>query len=121
MRTRAGYTNDNGLVPWLVKTDSNGVVSWNQTYSEFRNGLFKKYLIQTNDGGFALVGDAGVGLPQGILVKTDSSGNVQWSVANGPSAIAFSVIQSADGGYVFGGTYTSSASSTSSWVIKTTP
>jgi hypothetical protein len=116
----AGYANDNGLMPWLVKTDSNGVVLWNQTYSEFGGGLIRD-LIQTSDGGFAFAGDVGSGLPEGILVKTDSSGNVQWSVANGPSAIAFSVIQTADGGYVFAGTYTSSASSTSSWVIKTTP
>ena len=116
----AGYANDNGLMPWLVKIDSNGNVLWNQTYSEFGSGLIRD-LIQTSDGGFAFAGNAGCGVPEGILVKTDSSGNVQWSVSNGPSAIAFSVIQTADGGYVFAGTYTTSASSTSSWVIKTTP
>ena len=54
----AGYANDNGLMPWLVKTDSNGVVLWNQTYSEFGNGIIRD-LIQARDGGFAFAGDAG--------------------------------------------------------------
>lgn len=103
----AGDANDNGLMPWLVKTDSDGNVLWNQTYREFGSGIIRD-LIQTSDGGFAFAGDAGFGLPEGILVKTDSSGNVQWSVANGPSAIAFFVIQTADGGYAFAGTYTAS-------------
>ena len=116
----AGYNSNDGVMPWLVKTDSSGNVLWNQTYSEFGSGIIRD-LIQTGDGGFAFAGNAGSGLPEGILVKTDSSGNVEWSVSNGPSAIAFSVIQTADGGYVFAGTYTDSASSTASWAIKTTP
>ena len=49
---REGYSE--GL--WLVKTDANGVATWNQTY---RGKPFDEAyaLIQTADGGFALAGN----------------------------------------------------------------
>ena len=53
-----GYTYSYGAGDadmWLVKTDLNGVVEWNQTYGgpDFERGVS---IIQTNDSGFILAG-----------------------------------------------------------------
>ncbi|MHA1979316.1 MAG: hypothetical protein ACW98I_20615, partial [Candidatus Hodarchaeales archaeon] len=63
---------------FLMKTDSNGVMTWWQTYHEssWSNPVT---LVQTTDGGFALAGinrgDSGFV----SLVKTDGNGDMKWS------------------------------------------
>ncbi len=62
---------------WLVNTDSYGNVQWNKTYGGKGDDIAGS-LIQTGDGGYALLGytdSYGGGI---WLVKTDSSGNMQW-------------------------------------------
>jgi hypothetical protein len=64
-------------------------------------------VIQTGDGGYAIVGyveNFSVGGHRHFcLLKTDSSGNVQWDLKYGPGASANSVIQTSDGGYAIAG------------------
>ncbi|MFX0062334.1 MAG: hypothetical protein ACFFC7_09125 [Candidatus Hermodarchaeota archaeon] len=60
---------------WLVKTDSQGIPQWNQTYGGVRND-YAEALIQTTDGGYALAGRTGsfgAGRSDFWLVKTDGS------------------------------------------------
>jgi hypothetical protein len=96
---------------WLVKTDANGTGLWNQTYG----GVFTDIaycVIQTSDGGYALAGyteSFGAGGDDFWLVKTDATGNLDWNqtYGGGGSDIAYSVIQTGDGGYALAG-YTES-------------
>jgi hypothetical protein len=112
----AGYTSSPtaGVYNfWLVKTNSTGAVTWSQTYGP--SGDSEAYsLVQTSsDGGYALAGytDAsGAGGYDVWLVKTDSTGGVQWSQTYGGSGddFAYSLIQTSDGGYALAG-YTDSS------------
>ena len=65
---------------WLVKTDADGVVEWEQTYggSNYDNGAD---VVQTADGGYLFLGwtrSFGQGLRDFYLIKTDSDGNEEW-------------------------------------------
>ena len=66
-----------GMDAWLVRTDSIGNMLWNKAYGG-ANDDYTDNLIQTSDGGFALVGwthSYGAGGVDGWLVKTDAMGN----------------------------------------------
>jgi hypothetical protein len=63
---------------WLVKTDVNGNMQWNQTYggTEWESAYS---LVATSDGGYAIAGSTssfGAGHRDFWLVKTDELGNV---------------------------------------------
>ncbi len=100
----AGCTSIPGNTPryWLVKTDSAGIMQWNQSYSEsLWNWAYG--MVQTSDGGYVLVGTESENLGGGDaiwLVKTDALGNMQWNRNIGNhTSWATSVIQTSDGGY----------------------
>jgi hypothetical protein len=115
----AGFTEsfgDGSRDFWLVKTDSNGNMQWNQTCGG--PTLEEVYsLIQISDGGYALVGY--VTLPDLIkhnilvtkrnadfwVVKTDSNGNMQWNQTYGgnDNERVYSLVEAHDGGYVIAG------------------
>jgi len=91
---------------WLVKTDSFGSMEWNKTYGG-TNHDFARSVIQTSDGGYAMVGytdSFGAGYTDVWLVKTDSAGNMQWNQTYGDSDYEYgiSVVQTTDGGYALG-------------------
>jgi hypothetical protein len=88
----AGFTWYTGENTWLVKTDADGNIEWNQTY-----GSSRAYdVIETDDGGYALVtGD--------VLIKTDANGIEQWYGTYGFDWLQ-SLVQTNDGGYALGGT-----------------
>jgi len=97
-----------GVDFWLIKTDSSGNMQWNQTYYESLGDVAQS-VIQTMDGGYALAGFAG-SLPNNrhqdfMLVKTDPSGRMQWTKMYGGISyeLAYSVVQTTDGGYVMAG------------------
>jgi hypothetical protein len=90
----------------LIKTDSSGNVQWSKTYGGVTTEDFANSVIQTSDGGYAIAGvseNFTFGDAHVWLVKTDSSGNVQWNMKYGPNADANSVIQTSDGGYAIAG------------------
>jgi len=68
------YSFDDGNGFWLVKTDANGNLEWNQTYR--RTEYDRPYsLIQTSDGGYALAGDTiNLGSTYLWVVKTNENG-----------------------------------------------
>ena len=68
------YSFDEGNGFWLVKTDANGNLEWNQTYR--RTNYDRPYsLIQTSDGGFALAGETiNLGSIYLWVVKTNENG-----------------------------------------------
>jgi len=112
---------------WLVKTDANGNMEWNQTYggAESESAMA---LIKTSDGGFAIVGDTesfGAGECDFWLVKTDSYGNLEWNQTYGGLGYDYarSLIETSDGGYAIGGStdpnYEDPFGDRDLWVVKT--
>lgn len=92
---------------FLVKFNSIGDTVWTQRIGASGTEAAAS-IQQTSDGGFIIGGKTnsfGAGDYDMVLVKTDSSGNVQWSktygTANGDNF--FSVRQNTDGGYIISG------------------
>ena len=75
----AGTTNSFGAGEydfWLVKTDTNGNLAWDQTYGGTGYDVANS-LVETSDGGYSLTGPTrsfGSGLSSFWLVKTDENG-----------------------------------------------
>jgi len=109
---------------WLIKTDQIGNMQWNQTYGgAYDDNAYS--VIQTSDGGYAIAGgtsSSGAGGTDFWLIKTDETGNMQWSQTYGGGNFddASEVIQTSDGGYAMGGTTASfGAGGYDFWLIKT--
>jgi hypothetical protein len=106
----AGYTDGIGQSFYdvlLVKINATGVVQWKKTYGGSSYD-FAYTVQQTTDNGFivgATTNSFGAGNWDAYLIKTDGSGNLQWSKTYGLSGEdrAQSARQTADGGYVLCG------------------
>jgi hypothetical protein len=92
---------------YLLKTDSSGNLEWERVFS----GLGEAYGLsvqQTADGGYVVAGRMLASGPEnwdGYLIKTDSSGNMEWQQTFGGPSIDWlrSVQQTADDGYILVG------------------
>ncbi len=92
---------------FLVKTDAAGNMQWSKTYGGGSQDYFES-LIQTSDGGFALLGASesfGAGNSDFWLVKTDPIGTKLWDRTYGGQyrEDGMDVIQTSDGGYAMCG------------------
>lgn len=126
-----GNTLNFGAGDWdvyLLKIDEAGNLLWTKTFGGIALDGGQSYglpIQQTTDGGYIITGETGTG---GIgnwdyyLIKTDINGDTLWTKALGGTArdIAYSVIQTTDGGYITAG-YTDSygAGSWDAYIIKT--
>ncbi len=118
----AGYTNSHdGDVSdflgnfdyWVVKTDANGNIEWEQSYGG--TGYDAPYAVeQTTDHGYVVAGSVvshngdvtGFHLNKDLwVIKIDSAGTLQWQKDVGGSGIddAFAIQQTTDGGYIVAG------------------
>jgi len=106
---------------WLIKTDSNGIEEWNQTFG----GQLYDYgysVQQTTDGGYIIAGFNGGGHFDVWLIKTNHFGFKEWDKIFGGIATdgGYSVQQTTDGGYiVIGITSSYGAGGSDAWLIKT--
>jgi len=109
---------------WLVKTDSSGNMQWNRTYGGIGNDVAKE-VVETSDGGYAIAcrtSSFGVGNYDFWLIKTDSSGNIEWSQTYGGSSVDWgqSLVQTDDGGFaILGNSKSFGAGLDDFWLIKT--
>ncbi len=117
-------TVDGGMDFWLVKTNSAGVAQWNGTYN---SGTYTdssgyvnprediaKSVIQTSDGGYALVGSASLYrqstssvVYSSWVVKTDTQGKQLWNKGYdliNEQGYPYLIVQTSDSGYVIAGT-----------------
>jgi hypothetical protein len=118
------YSNSFDSDILLLKTDVSGIVQWNRTYGGRRFDEASA-LVQTRDGGFALAGSTnsyGAGTYDMWLVKTDANGIMQWNQTYGgtDSDGAYTLLQTADEGFVLAGSTDSYGGDASDiWLVKT--
>ncbi len=125
----AGFTSSFGAGSydfWLVKTDAYGNMTWNSTYGKANYDVAYS-VVETGDGGYALAGHTysfGAGTADFWLVKTNSTGNMQWNTTYGGANrdCGYSVVETGDGGYALAGyTYSFGAGNEDFWLIKLAP
>ncbi|MEL6917213.1 MAG: hypothetical protein AAFO99_05725 [Bacteroidota bacterium] len=98
---------------WLLKLDVDGNLQWNKTYGGSKDDRGQS-VIQTNDGGYAIVGYAmssdgdgsnNEGFHDNWILKLDASGEVEWERSFGFSGHdhSYDVVQTTDGGFFFVG------------------
>lgn len=100
---------------WVVKVDASGNIQWQKSYGGSEHDLARS-IQQTTDGGYIIAGeslsnDGDVSGNHGSydfwVVKTDPSGTIQWQKCFGEIhyEVAYTVLQTNDGGYVIGGAF----------------
>lgn len=109
----------------FLKTDVNGDLVWSRTYLTEPYNCNVEYVIQADDGCYALAGNTRIyGDSDFCLIKTDSEGRTIWNntYTKASEDGVFSLIQTTDEGYVMAG-YTEGqiGSRPKIYLIKTDP
>ncbi|MFX0194902.1 MAG: carboxypeptidase regulatory-like domain-containing protein [Candidatus Hodarchaeota archaeon] len=104
---RAYLGGEKGHDVYLIKTNSSGSKQWESTFGG--NSYDYGYSVQqTSDGGYIIAGvtnSYGAGFTDVYIVKTNSSGEMQWqrTFGGGSSDYGKSVELTSDGGYIIAG------------------
>ncbi len=111
---------------WIVKIDSSGHIQWDNCFS---GGPYS--IIQTTDTNYVVAGVSNPNNGDGWVLKISNSGNLLWQKSYGGTARddVYSIAQTYDGGYVFGGWtyswdgdihnhYDSIIGNTDAWIVK---
>ena len=90
---------------WVVKTDAQGKRLWDKGYDSPNINYREYQIIQTTDGGYAIMGTQNDDF---YLMKIDSTSQLQWSKTYGDKSTdaPCSIVQLSDGGYAMAGTWT---------------
>lgn len=104
--TDGGYIVTTGRL--LIKLSSAGDLTWSRDFYFGNKPQYFTSAIQTADGGYALTGgteNAGSGYYDVYLVKTNATGNMQWTKTYGSPKYEYgsSIEQTADGGFLLSG------------------
>ncbi len=109
----------------LYLFDENGDTLWTKKYGNGIDFYALYHARETSDKGFILAGARNVGTnTQGLLIKTDSLGNVEWERNYGGSGVEYGMnaLSLSNGGYMLGGhSRTSSCTNgdDDQWLVKT--
>jgi len=112
---------------FLVKTDANGSVQWSREvdpYPSYSSNSRLLSVVQATDGGYVAAGwvETPVYADEGYLLKTNSTGAVQWQyIYGGDDDDSFASIgRTADGGYILAGVTESFAQDglNDAWLVK---
>ena len=104
-----GVSGSNSNRASLIKMNASGVIQWSRYFSVNTRQSFSS-LVQTADGGFAMAGQASTNNngSWGYVVKTDSTGALQWSKLIFPRDFYPEIrdlIVTKDGGFALVGIY----------------
>jgi len=122
----SGYTDSfgaGGSDGWIIKLDRNGNKIWSKTFGGKKWDVAYS-IVQTKDGGYIVSGytkSFGAGGRDVWIIKLDRNGNKIWSKTFGSKKwdVAFSIVQTKDGGYIVSGeTYSFGAGRGDVWIIK---
>jgi hypothetical protein len=111
-----------GMDVYLIKTDSNGVLTWSKTFGG--SGDERATCVrETADGGFIITGftnSFGAGNDDVYIIKTDAAGNAAWTKTVGEAdwEEGNAGIQTADGAYMIAGTSRSFGTNNDMYLIK---
>ena len=118
---------------WLIKTDSMGNMEWQRAFGnlelpgslDFATNDVPQTVKQTADLGYIIAGSTRDRRQEDVwLVKTDSSGEPEWSSQLGGRGDdrAYEILQTGDGGFVAAGkTESFGAGGSDFWLVKTGP
>jgi uncharacterized delta-60 repeat protein len=122
----AGLTNSfgaGGYDAWVVKLNSTGGVTWQKTCGGSGDDEAMS-IQQTSDGGYIVAGftnSSGAGSDDFWVFKLNSTGSIVWQNTYGGSDYddAYSIQQTADGGYIVAGTtYSFGVGYGDFWLLK---
>ncbi len=136
-------STNGGIDYWIIKTDAIGNIQWQNTIGGSGFDVLLS-IQQTTDGGYILGGYSGSNISGDKtennmgqsntndfwIVKTNSSGNIQWqnTIGGSISEELNCIRQTADGGYILGGVSESNISGDKTensngswdyWIVKT--
>ncbi|PVX24984.1 MAG: hypothetical protein CW691_05930 [Candidatus Bathyarchaeum sp.] len=104
------WQSSGGMIPWLIKINSQGYEQWNLPYAQYRADSFTS-IVQTADNGYFVVRPRAAN-----LMGADSSGSEIWQTPLGTSSItevqgypAACLIPTKDGGYALAGSTSENA------------
>ncbi len=118
----AGITESYSRKVYLIKTSSYGDTLWTRSYGDTdAQGYSVK---ETSDGGYIIAGTVWSSTTSydAYLIKTNASGDTLWTKTYGGSDrdVAYSVLQTRDGGYAFTGySWSFGDSAYTAYLIKT--
>ena len=114
---------------WVVRLDSSGEIVW-QKYYNFGYDDYAYDVIQTADGGFAVVGMSRFTYTysdpySAVFLKLNSDGTVQWKekFVSGEGTRFSKVVQTSDGGYAVAGALkgTGPGANFDLWLVRLNP
>jgi len=98
------WQSSGGMIPWLIKINSQGYEQWNLPYGQYPGDSFSA-IVQTTDQGYFVIMPASAS-----IMRADSSGSELWQEPLGtwpiasPSGYPLSwIISTKDGGYAMAG------------------
>lgn len=108
----AGHrVNPSSSDAWVVKFKSNGGIEWQKFYGQANKFDKASSVEQTSDGGYIIAGstiETNGTQQDGWVFKTNANGTLEWQKSYGTvnNSLEFltSIHQTADGGYIVGGT-----------------
>ena len=121
-----GGTTDEGAGSgdyWILKVSSAGTIEWQKAYGGTGFDALNA-VIKSSDGGYLIAGRTssfGAGSLDGMLIKINSFGSIQWQKAYGGAGedAITSIEQTTDGGYIAAGLSDSfGAGFTDIWALK---
>lgn len=88
---------------FIAKTDKKGDIQWKNTFGDSKSGYHAWSVYQTKDNGYIIACTRGPGVSKAFIVKVDKNGNEEWNKTLANNAIARSVLQTSDDGYILSG------------------
>jgi hypothetical protein len=104
---------------WVLKLDALGNVTWQKVYSH-TGWDSARSIRQASDGGYVVLGTAGISGEDYWLLRLDSVGEIEWQKTYGRSSRDFAaqIQETVGGGYILAGSSEGTSGNFWYWVMK---